>query len=87
VGEARAGQRLPAGGGVVAGDDQVQVMVRAGMAAKQRINSPAPVQPHHQPDTLELVNDLQAAASITAAVNRGAGMATTDLPAAARSAL
>ena len=43
VGEARRCQRLLRGGEVISGDDQIQVLVRAGLAAEQGIDAPAAI--------------------------------------------
>ena len=43
--------------GRVVGDDQVQVAVGAGLAAQQRVDPPAAVQPHHQAGPVEQVED------------------------------
>jgi hypothetical protein len=57
VPEPRLGQRCSCQIAVVAGDDQVQVLVGPAVAAKQRINAPAALQPHHQPGLVEPVED------------------------------
>jgi hypothetical protein len=55
--ESHAGQRLLCCRAVVSGDDQVQVLVRPAAVAHQGINTPAAIQPHHQPDLFEVVKD------------------------------
>jgi hypothetical protein len=57
VGEARRCQYLLRGGEVIAGDDQIQVLVGAGLAAEQRVDTPAAVQPDHQAGSFELAED------------------------------
>jgi hypothetical protein len=55
--KAHTGQRCSRPIAVITGDDQVQVLVGPGVAAKQRINPPSAVKPHHQPGTVELVEN------------------------------
>jgi len=43
MGEAGSGQRLSRGDEVISGDDQIQVLVWAGLAAEQGIDAPAAV--------------------------------------------
>jgi hypothetical protein len=59
VPEPRTGQRRLCEVAVVTGDDQVQVLVGSAVAAKQRIDPPAAVQPHRQPGRLQPVEDHQ----------------------------
>jgi single-strand DNA-binding protein len=57
VGEAHRCQRLLPGGEIIRGDDQIQVPVRAGLAAEQGIDPPAAIQPDHHPGGFELAED------------------------------
>jgi hypothetical protein len=62
--EPHAGQRCFGCRAVVTGDDQVQVLVGPAVVAEQRVNTPAAIQPDHQPGLIELVENHEHVAGV-----------------------
>ena len=83
MGEAGSGQGLLRDGQVLARDDEIQVLVWAGLAAEQGINPPAAIQPDHQPGGFELADDPAGVDGVDlhdAAVNRDGDSRFSLLP-------